>query len=198
MNELTWQLARRPDVVAGVADAGPRSATAATVVSATPAKLIASSKSYSVEATTQVSQVINSPEKDKDQKFYFEDLDPELQKVLHAQLQKPGDVSAVIEMPNAFLLFIAKDKTNDALSVASLTIPKRGYDEWLAQQPATVVHPTGRHAAVLADLLRAAGVGGNLISDAHLAALALEHGARICTFDRDFGRFTGLRTITPA
>ena len=69
--------------------------------------------------------------------------------------------------------------------------------EWLAQRPATIVQPTNRHVAILADLLTGSGVGGNLVSDAHLAALALEHGARLCTFDRDFGRFAGLRTITP-
>jgi hypothetical protein len=77
---------------------------------------------------------LNSPEKDRDTKFYFEDLDPELQKVLCTQLQKPGDVIAVIETPTAFLLFVNKEKTNNALSVASLTIPKRSYDEWLAEQ----------------------------------------------------------------
>ena len=36
------------------------------------------------------------------------------------------------------------------------------------------------------------GPGGNLTSDAHLAALAIEHGAGLCTFDRDFDRFAGL------
>ena len=47
-------------------------------------------------------------------------------------------------------------------------------------------------AALLARLLIEAGAGGNLTTDAHLAALAIEHGATLASFDRDFGRFTGL------
>ena len=53
--------------------------------------------------------------------------------------------------------------------------------QWLAQPCATVVHPTYRHAAIMRDLLCAAGVGGNRVSDAHLAALAIEHGAVLCS-----------------
>lgn len=71
-------------------------------------------------------------------------------------------------------------------------------DAWLTAGPAAVVAPTSRHAALLRGFLLAAGTGGNLTSDAHLAALAVEHGARLCTFDRDFERFQGLRTIAPA
>lgn len=67
-------------------------------------------------------------------KHYFEDLDPELQNVLRVQLQKPGDVSAVIETPSAFLVFLAKEKSADTLSVASVSRPKRSYEEWLGQQ----------------------------------------------------------------
>jgi hypothetical protein len=70
-------------------------------------------------------------------------------------------------------------------------------DGWLAQPIATVVHPTHRHAAVLRDLLTPLGAGGNLISDAHLAALAIEHGATLCSHDNDFSRFAGLRWEDP-
>ncbi|MBM3674539.1 MAG: type II toxin-antitoxin system VapC family toxin [Actinobacteria bacterium] len=70
-------------------------------------------------------------------------------------------------------------------------------DAWLAAGPAVVVSPTSRHAALLRGFLLAAGTGGNLTSDAHLATLAVEHGARCCTFDRDFERFDGLQTIVP-
>jgi toxin-antitoxin system PIN domain toxin len=66
-------------------------------------------------------------------------------------------------------------------------------DEWLNQPRARVIHPTERHAAVLARLLIGAGRGGDLVTDAHLAALAIEHGAELGSFDRDFGRFPGLR-----
>ena len=74
-------------------------------------------------------------------------------------------------------------KVEDALSVVQA---------WLADPRATVLHPTERHARVLARLLIAAGTGGNLTTDAHLAALAIEHGATLVSFDRDFERFSGL------
>ena len=68
---------------------------------------------------------------------------------------------------------------------------------WLAQPPVTVVHPSDRHLAVLRDLLVPLGTAGNLTSDAHLAALAIEHGATLCSADVDFSRFAGLRWVNP-
>jgi len=70
-------------------------------------------------------------------------------------------------------------------------------DGWLDQPPVTVVHPGRRHAAVLRELLAALGTAGNLTTDAHLAALAVEHGAELCSHDRDFGRFPGVRWVDP-
>ncbi|CAN5489738.1 type II toxin-antitoxin system VapC family toxin [soil metagenome] len=70
-------------------------------------------------------------------------------------------------------------------------------DRWLAQPVTTVIEPTPRHARVLRDLLGDTGTAGNLVSDAHLAALAIEHGAELCSADRDFGRFPGLRWMNP-
>lgn len=70
-------------------------------------------------------------------------------------------------------------------------------DRWLAQPAVTVISPTTRHAAVLRDLLVPLGAGGNLTSDAHLAALAIEHGATLCSHDNDFSRFAGLRWLDP-
>jgi toxin-antitoxin system PIN domain toxin len=64
---------------------------------------------------------------------------------------------------------------------------------WLNQPTIVVLHPGERHAATLGGLLRSAGRGGNLVNDAHLAALAIEHGATLVSFDRDFERFAGLR-----
>ena len=78
--------------------------------------------------------------------------------------------------------------------------PDRALDyveQWLLQPCATVVHPTFRHLAVMRDLLRAVGTAGNRVSDAHLAALAIEHGATLCSRDSDFSRFPGLRWEDP-
>lgn len=68
----------------------------------------------------------------------------------------------------------------------------RAIDAWLAHPQARVLAPTSRHAALLGRLLLGAGTAGNLTTDAHLAALAIEHGATLGSFDRDFSRFTGL------
>jgi len=46
-------------------------------------------------------------------------------------------------------------------------------------------------------LLERAGTAGNLVGDAHLAALALEHGATVVSFDRDFARFEGVTLRRP-
>ncbi|MBA3300897.1 MAG: type II toxin-antitoxin system VapC family toxin [Thermoleophilaceae bacterium] len=70
-------------------------------------------------------------------------------------------------------------------------------EAWLSAAPAVAVEPTPRHLPLLAGLLRESGTAGNLVNDAHLAALALEHDAEIVTFDRDFGRFGGVRATEP-
>lgn len=73
-----------------------------------------------------------------------------------------------------------------------------GYlDRWLEHPITTIIDPTPRHASVLRDLLGPTGTAGNLVTDAHLAALAIEHGGELCTADRDFGRFAGLRWTDP-
>mgnify|MGYP000847682478 CR=1 FL=1 len=70
-------------------------------------------------------------------------------------------------------------------------------DFWLAQPAAVVIAPTERHASTLRDLLLPLGTAGNLTSDAHLAALAIEHGATLISYDSDFGRFAGLSWRRP-
>lgn len=70
-------------------------------------------------------------------------------------------------------------------------------DGWLAQPCATVVHPTEQHAGILRDLITRVGTAGNLTTDAHLAALAIEHDAQLCSSDADFSRFPGLRWVDP-
>ena len=64
--------------------------------------------------------------------------------------------------------------------------------DWTGAPGAQILHPGVRHEAILARLLIAAGTAGNLTTDAHLAAIAIEHGATLGSFDRDFERFAGL------
>ena len=70
-------------------------------------------------------------------------------------------------------------------------------DSWLSQPCSTVVDPGERHLRILRDLIAPFGTAGNLTSDAHLAALAIEHGAELCSCDSDFSRFPGLRWRNP-
>lgn len=69
--------------------------------------------------------------------------------------------------------------------------------DWLGAPGAVPIGPTPRHADILTGLLEHSGVGGNLVNDGHLAALAIEHRGSVVTYDIDFGRFEGLRWQTP-
>jgi toxin-antitoxin system PIN domain toxin len=73
-----------------------------------------------------------------------------------------------------------------------------GYvEEWLARSVALTLSPGSGHIVLMRDLLERLGIAGNLTSDAHLAALAIEHGAELCSSDTDFARFNGLRWRDP-
>jgi len=71
-------------------------------------------------------------------------------------------------------------------------------ERWLGHPRAQVAHHGERHAEILGRLLKSAGTDGNLTTDAHLAALAIEHGATVLSFDRDFARFEGVQWTLPA
>jgi toxin-antitoxin system PIN domain toxin len=68
---------------------------------------------------------------------------------------------------------------------------------WLANSNVWIPVPTDRHQEALAPLLSFAAGRPNLIPDAHLAALAIEHGLTLCSSDGDFARFPGLRWQNP-
>jgi len=68
---------------------------------------------------------------------------------------------------------------------------------WLDAGPAWIPQPTERHAEVLTGLLLQPRVHYKLVPDAHLAALAIEHGLILCSNDRDFALFRGLRWEDP-
>ena len=97
------------------------------------------------------------------------------------------------------LLGFVRISTNPAVFESPLSADEAldYVDGWLAQPVAEVVHPTVRHASILRELLAPLGTAGNLTTDAHLAALAIEHGAELCSSDTDFARFDGLRWRDP-
>jgi toxin-antitoxin system PIN domain toxin len=70
-------------------------------------------------------------------------------------------------------------------------------DSWLEQPCVEIIAPGERHWPILRRLLEATGTAGNLTSDAHIAALALERGAAVCSTDHDFARFPGIRHVNP-
>lgn len=68
---------------------------------------------------------------------------------------------------------------------------------WVDCESASIPQPGDRHVEILAGLLADPAVRGNLVQDAHLAALAIEHGLLLCSTDGDFARFPGLRWHNP-
>lgn len=97
------------------------------------------------------------------------------------------------------LLAFVRIGTNADIFAHPLTVDE-AFDQvslWVSSPSAVVVEPTPRHVQLMRDLLASTGAGGNLTSDAHLAALAIEHKATLVSFDRDFARFEGLRTALP-
>jgi hypothetical protein len=70
-------------------------------------------------------------------------------------------------------------------------------ESWLQQPCVEIIGPGEQHWPILRRLLEATGTAGNLTSDAHIAALALERGAAVCSTDHDFARFPGIRHVNP-
>ena len=70
-------------------------------------------------------------------------------------------------------------------------------DEWLAVPGVRIINPMPRHWEILRPSLIQSGTGGNLTSDAHLAAMTIEHGATLYSADNDFKRYAGLVHINP-
>lgn len=87
-----------------------------------------------------------------------------------------------------------KHLTQNALS------PERAIsyvDSWLAMPHVSLVLPGKRHWPILRNLLQASGTSGNRTTDAHLAALAIEHGYTVFTADSDFRKFAGVSVVNP-
>jgi hypothetical protein len=68
---------------------------------------------------------------------------------------------------------------------------------WLDQPCVRILHPTDQHWTVLQQMLRTGNATANLVSDAHLAALAVEHNRVLASTDTDFARFRGLKWRNP-
>lgn len=70
-------------------------------------------------------------------------------------------------------------------------------EQWLDAPRAWIPQPTAQYAAVLGRLVRRYDVRGPLVTDAQLAALAIDHGVTLVSVDADFARFADLRWLDP-
>ncbi len=89
--------------------------------------------------------------------------------------------------------------TNPRLHDRPLTLEEavERVDSWLAQPFVRLIGPTGAHWEIFQSQMKDCGATGNLISDAHLAALAAEHSATLFSSDQDFARFRTLKWVNP-
>jgi uncharacterized protein len=107
--------------------------------------------------------------------------------------------STPVGLPWVSLLGFLRIATNARAFRSPLTMTSawRQVMDWLSAETAWAPAPTDRHAGVLGRLLSLPGVHGNLVPDAHLAALAIEHGLTLCSTDGDFARFPELTWRNP-
>ena len=105
----------------------------------------------------------------------------------------------VIGLPWSVVLAVLRISTHSRLMLQPLH-PSQAMDlvdGWLQHPLVNVLQPGPSHWSVLKLLLEEAGTAGNLTSDAHLAAMAIEHNCTLYSADNDFKRFTGLRYRNP-
>ena len=104
-----------------------------------------------------------------------------------------------VGLPWASLLAFLRIATNPRVFERPMPMSRawEQVDAWLSCDVAWAPSPTERHTSILRRLLNGPGVYGNLVPDAHLAAIAIEHGLELCSTDGDFARFEGLRWSNP-
>jgi toxin-antitoxin system PIN domain toxin len=131
--------------------------------------------------------------------IYAVNQDAPLHKKAKSWLEAAMSGTETVGMSWAVLLAFLRLTTRAGLFERRLDVDAafQVVDVWLQQPVVTVVEPTVRHLSILRDLVLPLGTAGNLTSDAHLAALAIEYGARLCSTDNDFSRFRGLRWYNP-
>lgn len=107
--------------------------------------------------------------------------------------------SAPVGLPWPSLLAFVRITTNPRIYPQPLTMDAawEQVEAWLDCEPSWIPAPTERHRALLGPLLARAIGRADLVTDAHLAALAIEHGLTLCSTDGDFARFPGLRWENP-
>ena len=110
-------------------------------------------------------------------------------------LRETASVGFPWESITAFLRVVTNPRIYS--SPSTVAAAWRQIDEWTAGEPSWIPTVTARHSEVFAELLALPGIRGNHVHDAHLAALAIEHGLVLCSADVGFARFPRLRWMNP-
>lgn len=107
--------------------------------------------------------------------------------------------TARVGVPWPSLLAFVRLATNPLVMRQAVPVARawKQVEQWLSASPVWVPQPTARHAEILGGLCEPAWMTSRLVPDAHLAALAIEHGLTLCSTDGDFARFTGLDWENP-
>jgi toxin-antitoxin system PIN domain toxin len=104
-----------------------------------------------------------------------------------------------VGLPWPTVLAFVRISTHPRASARPL-LPRQAWEHvgsWLSRPVCWIPQETPQHADVLADLVTRYDLRGNLVSDAHLATLALTHGIAVCSADSDFARFPEVTWINP-
>jgi uncharacterized protein len=118
----------------------------------------------------------------------------------HAWLEAQFKGGGKIGLPWLSLLGFIRIVTNPHLfdnNPLSVTEAWAQVEQWLSSPNVYIPQPTERHPEILSHLLCVTEAKGNLVSDAHLAALAIEHDLLLCSADNDFAKFPNLNWLNP-
>lgn len=114
-------------------------------------------------------------------------------------LDRQLNQSNKVGLPWITLLAFLRVTTNPRIlqRPLSMAVAWQQVVDWLGCEPVWIPEPTTRHSEIVGPLLLLPGIRGNLVTDAHLAALAIEHGLTLYSNDGDFARFANLRWLNP-
>ncbi len=131
--------------------------------------------------------------------LYAYNTSSEHQSVARQWLEKTFSGSQPVRFAWVTLLAFLRIGTNSRIFPRPFTAPEAValVSDWLGLPAVSILEPGENHWNVLSDLVTTSQANGPLVMDAHLAALAIEHGATLCTTDLDFSRFPGLRFLNP-
>jgi uncharacterized protein len=131
--------------------------------------------------------------------LYAVDASSRFHQPAKAWLETALNEPARVGLPWSSLLAFQRISTHPRASLSPLT-PNMAWSfiaDWLDADATWVPVPGERHAEILRDLIVAGDLRGNLVPDAHLAALAMEHGVGVCSADSDFARFPQINWVNP-